>query len=89
MGYNATLRKKAEKYLDKQTAAIQLRILDAIDALPKGDVKKLRGRTGLRLVVGDFRVVFRYTNLHDEFGNTIIDVVKIGPRGDVYKKGRR
>ncbi|MEJ0093383.1 MAG: type II toxin-antitoxin system RelE/ParE family toxin [Methylocella sp.] len=42
-----------------------------------GDVKQLVGSTGLRLRVGDFRVIFEETEAE-------IIVTKIGPRGDVY-----
>jgi mRNA interferase RelE/StbE len=41
------------------------------------NVKKLRGRDGLRLRVGDWRVIFD----EDEDG---IRVLVIGPRGSVY-----
>jgi mRNA interferase RelE/StbE len=41
------------------------------------NVKKLRGRDGLRLRIGDWRVIF------DESPDTI-DVLVIGPRGGVY-----
>jgi mRNA interferase RelE/StbE len=86
MEYSAEYRKSAEKYLDNQTKATQLRILDAVDALPKGDVTKLKGREGYRLVVGGLRVLFDYTDNLTLDGKKIIDVLAIGPRGDVYKK---
>jgi mRNA interferase RelE/StbE len=40
-------------------------------------VKALRGGAGLRLRVGDFRVIF----IETESG---IDVIEIGPRGKIY-----
>ena len=86
MEYSAEYRKPAEKYLDKQTQAVQARLMDAVDALPKGDVTKLAGREGYRLTVGGFRVLFDYTNQLTKDGETIIDIIAIGPRGDIYKK---
>jgi mRNA interferase RelE/StbE len=43
----------------------------------KGDVKRLKGRKGARLRVGDWRVIFF------EEGNTIV-VVAVGHRREVY-----
>ena len=45
------------------------------------DVTPLRGRPGLRLRVGPWRVIFE----RDEEARKI-DVLRIGPRGDVYKE---
>lgn len=45
------------------------------------DVKALSGRTGeYRLRVGDWRIIYRI--VRDKLQ---IQIVKIGPRGDVYK----
>ena len=43
----------------------------------KGDIKRLKGRAGSRLRVGDWRVIF------DKKDGTII-VVAVGHRRDVY-----
>ncbi len=43
----------------------------------KGDVKRLKGRAGLRLRIGDWRVIL------DEKGETII-VVAVGHRREIY-----
>jgi mRNA interferase RelE/StbE len=80
MGYDANYSRAAEKYLDSQTPQTQKRIMDAIDDLPAGDVKKLQGRKGYRLTIGGFRVLFDYSD------NSTVDVLAIGPRGDIYKK---
>ena len=80
MAYEVLYSRAAEKYLDKLQPATQKRIMDAIDELPGGDVKKLQGRHGYRLTIGGFRVLFDYID------NDTIDVLLIGPRGDVYKK---
>ena len=80
MGYDVRYAKSAEKYLDNQTQATRKRIMDAIDALPEGNVKKLVDRDGYRLAVGGYRILFDYAD------STTIDVITIAPRGDVYKK---
>ena len=55
-----------------------LRIRDELSHVKGvGDVKKLQGRGGLRLRVGDFRVIF-YTE-----DQTLI-VVAVGDRRDIY-----
>ena len=86
MEYSAEYRRAAEKYLDSQTRSTQTRIMDAVDALPKGDVRKLQGREGYRLTVGGFRVLFDYTDKLTIDGKIIVDVIAIGSRGDIYKK---
>ena len=80
MAYKPQYSRNAEKYLDAQTKSVQSRIMDAVDKLPEGDVIKLQGREGYRLTVGGFRVLFDYLE------DNIIDVIAIGPRGDIYKK---
>jgi len=80
MGYSVNYSRAAERYLDGQTQSMRERIMDAIDDLPKGNVKKLQGRKGYRLTIGGYRVLFDYVD------SSTIDVVTIAPRGDVYKK---
>lgn len=71
--------KQAVKFLKQQDVATRTRIISAINILPAGDVKKLKGYdTRYRLRVGDYRVIF------DKKGN-ILYIEKIGGRGDVYK----
>ncbi len=43
-----------------------------------GQVKKLQGRDGYRLRVGNWRVLF------DQHGH-VLDILKIGPRGGIYQ----
>lgn len=52
--------------------------LDAFAPIP--NVKKLLGRPGYRLRVGDLRVIYEINS--NEF---VILVIKIGPRGDIYR----
>lgn len=68
----------ASKFLKKQTKQNQNRIVSAIEKIPDGDIRKLRGRNGYRLRVGNFRVLF------DENG-VIINIIDIDNRGQVYK----
>lgn len=71
--------KQAVKFLSKQPAATKSRIINAISLLPAGDVKKLTGQPYYRLRVGDYRILFTKDG-------TIVEVVKIDNRGQVYKK---
>lgn len=72
----------ARKVLRKMPANTARRILDKIDAYaadPQSQANKvtaLTGREGIRLRVGDWRVI-----MHD---GEVLDVLKIGPRGGVY-----
>lgn len=70
--------KQAIKFLSKQNKSTRIRIVNAINQLPKGDVKKLQGEDGYRLRVGDYRVIF------DRNGD-ILYIEKIDSRGQVYK----
>ncbi len=71
--------KQAEKFLKKQDATTRNRIRTAIHNLPSGDVKKLQGRSGYRLRVGDYRVIF------DRNGN-VLYIERIDNRGQIYKE---
>ena len=70
--------KQARKFLEKQELSVRRRIETAIQLLPVGDVKKLKGQPYYRLRVGDFRVLF------DRNGEVLL-IVKIDNRGQVYK----
>ena len=68
---------KAINGMDKPT---KQRIKDAIETIPSGDIKPLKGSYGsYRLRVGDWRIIFSYPN-----AQTIL-IEKIAPRGEVYK----
>ncbi len=72
--------KDAVKHINSLDKPTKKRIKEAIDALPKGDIKKLKGfsRT-YRLRVGNYRIVYEILD------DTII-IGAVLPRGDVYKK---
>jgi putative uncharacterized protein relE len=70
------------KTIGSMDRTLKQRIKKAIEALPKGDVKPLKGSSELyRLRVGDWRIVFSYPDK-----DTIL-VERIAPRGKVYKGG--
>jgi mRNA interferase RelE/StbE len=56
------------------------RIAAAIDRLPEGDVRKLRGvQNTWRLRVGDWRVLFSIDR-----AARVVDVLAVRPRGRAY-----
>jgi mRNA interferase RelE/StbE len=62
------------------SASIRTRVNDRLEAFANtghGDVKKLKGRAGARLRVGDWRVIF-----YEERGKII--VVAVGHRREIY-----
>ena len=85
--YRLTIRKQAIKTLQRMRVRDARRVRGELDKLaqnPAGrdiDIMPLRGRPGFRLRVGTWRVIFE----RDEEAQTI-DVLRIGPRGDVYKE---
>ncbi|WP_257266459.1 type II toxin-antitoxin system RelE/ParE family toxin [Endozoicomonas sp. ONNA2] len=72
--------KQAIKALRKVSEPDRSRMQTAINKLPGGDVKKLVGETGYRLRVEGWRIVYEIE--HDRL---MIEVIKISPRGKVYK----
>ena len=73
--------KRAVKAINSMDRPTKQRLKAAIEGLPAGDVKHLKGADGsYRLRVGWLRVVFSYPS------NDEILIEKIGPRGDVYKE---
>lgn len=74
--------KAAGKAIGEMARPAKQRIKTAIEKLPDGDVKPLRGSKGTyRLRVGDRRILFSYP------ADDTILIEKIGLRGDVYKGG--
>ncbi len=71
--------KQAERFLNGQDDKTFNRIVNAVDKLPVGDVKKMQGEDGLyRLRVGSCRVIFKRNDGQ-------IWVEKIDNCGQVYK----
>lgn len=70
--------KQAYKYLMKLHRPKREQIIEAVNKIPTGDIKKLKGYDDLyRLRVNDYRVIFNQD--YD-----IINIIKIGSRGDIY-----
>lgn len=68
---------KAINAMDKPT---KQRIRTAIESLPNGDIKPLKGSKGsYRLRVGDLRIIFSYPAKDTAL------IEKIKPRGEAYK----
>lgn len=80
--YQIFIEKKAQKFIKKLPKQDKIRLLNAINELPKGDIKPMQGHHEyFRLRVGDYRVIYTLDN-----GNLIICVIDAGNRGDIYKK---
>ncbi len=81
--YIAVLSKKAQKQLDKLSDKIAEPLLDAISELEKNPRpvgnKKLKGRDGYRIRVGNYRIIY---DIFDS--QLIIDVITLGHRKDIY-----
>jgi mRNA interferase RelE/StbE len=82
--YVIVLSKKAQKQLDKLSDNIADPILEAIANLeenprPQG-CKKLKGRDGFRIRVGNYRIIY---DIFDT--ELVVDVIALGHRKDIYK----
>jgi mRNA interferase RelE/StbE len=76
------LSKLAEKAYVKAERKVQERFAKALDKVPDGDIKPLKGTENkYRLRVGGYRLLFFYT-AENEFV-----VYSIGSRGGIYKGG--
>ncbi len=84
MGYIITFSKQAAKELERIDEPYYSKIKTAINLLaedprPNG-CKKLKGRDGYRIRIGDYRVIYEI------FDNVlVVDVIVIGHRKDIYK----
>ncbi|MBA3353932.1 MAG: type II toxin-antitoxin system RelE/ParE family toxin [Blastocatellia bacterium] len=84
MTYTVSIQKSAQKALGRISTRDQNRIIDAIRSLaqtprPAGS-KKLSGRDGWRIRIGDYRVIY---GIQDQ--QLIILVVAIGHRKEIYR----
>ena len=84
--YRLTIRHYAIKALQRMPVREARRVRGALDKLAQDpdrrdiDVARLQGRPGFRLRAGGWRVIFERIERTRE-----INVLRIGPRGDVYK----
>ncbi len=84
MSYRIFILRHAQKELSHISARSFERIKESIlrlgeDPLPRG-CKKLTGRDGWRIRVGDYRVIYEVDN-----DGQIVTVLHIGHRRDVYQ----
>jgi mRNA interferase RelE/StbE len=85
--YILKYRRQARNYIARLPFKTKSEIVKKVHELarnpddPALDTKPLGGHTGFRLRVGQFRIV--YTRQDDQL---IIEIVKVRPRGDVYKR---
>jgi len=82
--YHIALTKRAQKQLDKLSDNIAEPIFTAIsnladDPRPIG-YKKLKGRDGYRIRVGNYRIIY---DIFD--AELVVDVIDIGHRKDIYE----
>ena len=72
--------KQAIKTISGMTTNTKARIRQGIIAIPKGDIKQLKGSSSTyRLRIGDWRILFSYKD------DATIVIEKIAPRGEAYK----
>ena len=77
---NIQYSKRSVKAINGMDKPTKHRIRFAIEAIPNGNIKPLKGLNGsYRLRVGDWRIIFSYPD-----DNTVL-IEKIAPRGEVYK----
>ena len=85
--YKLTFKRQAIKALRKMPSPPARRIRRELDELAENpdrrdlDVNALRGRRGFRLRVGEMRVIFERDD-----DASIIDVLRIAPRGQAYRR---
>ena len=85
--YRLKYRRQAINYLARLPLKIKSVIVNNLHELasnpdsPALDIDVLKRRTGFRLRVGRYRVI--YTRQNDRL---IIEVIRIRPRGDIYKR---
>lgn len=86
MSYEIAYSKAAVKALMRAPKVVAHRIRDRLRTLardpfaPNANVRRLAGRDGYRLRVGDWRVVYDV-----EVARIVIWVIDIGPRGGIYR----
>ncbi|SHN08782.1 type II toxin-antitoxin system RelE family toxin [Mucilaginibacter sp. OK098] len=81
--YRITISSLAQKQLNKLQDNIVKRLIEAIYKLaenprPAG-YKRLKGRDGCRIRVGDYRIIYEIFD-----GELLIEVVALGHRKDIY-----
>lgn len=83
MSYTILYEKPALKFIKKQPREQQIRILEAIHALPDvGDIKQLKGHSNqLRFRAGSYRIIYTVDN-----GPLIVRIIDAGNRSQIYHR---
>ena len=81
MKYTIIYKKKALKFIQKQPRNQQIRIIEAIERLPRGDIVHVETTDMYRLSVGNYRILFQIDN-----DRLIITIVNAGNRGQIYNR---
>ena len=85
--YELQYRRQARNYLARLPWKVKTTIVRRLHQLAENpdrsslDIDVLQRRSGFRLRVGQYRVLY---TLHKD--RLIIEIVKIRPRGDIYKR---
>jgi mRNA interferase RelE/StbE len=64
MNKKTTYLKNVVKTLESYDKLVRIRIIDAIDKIPQGDIKKMQGEKYpplYRLRVGKYRIIYNFT----------------------------
>ena len=84
MNYKIFIERSAQKALSKVPVRDQNRMIESIQNLSDNprpsNAKKLTARSGWRIRIGNYRVIFEI-----EDDRLIITVISIGHRKDIYK----
>jgi mRNA interferase RelE/StbE len=84
MAYAVTLKKSAEKELDNLPARILTKIVNTLLSLKNNPLpqncKKLHGREGFRVRVGEYRILYTVDQTEKK-----VDIVSVAHRKDVYR----
>jgi len=84
--YTLKYRRKARNYLARLPLKVKTTIVENLHMLcsnpdaPSLDIDTLKGKEGFRMRIGQYRIIFT----RDDY-NFVIEVVRIRPRGDIYK----
>jgi len=85
--YELRYKRQARNYLARLPLKTRTIIVNSLHELaanpdnPTLDIDELKGRQGFRLRIGMYRAI--YTRQDNRL---VIEVVKIRPRGDIYKR---
>lgn len=84
MGYSVSVERRAQKQIARLSSEAQDRVESYLRALaddprPRGS-KRLQGRSGYRLRVGSYRVVYEVDD-----GARTVTITAVGHRSDVYR----